>query len=77
MTSTRPYAPATSKNMKRKVMLGARIFAILIFVVFAVMDIGLRERWIPDPLPGHLIGPKLMFLGLFAAFLWVCLSDID
>jgi hypothetical protein len=73
MTSTRLDAPATTKNTKRKAMVGAQIFSILIFLLF----FGLRMDWIPAEIPGHPLGPKLLFLGVFVVFLWIVLSDYD
>ena len=77
MTSTRLDAPATTKNTKRKVMIGAQIFTILIFVLFFILDAGLRMNWIPAEFPGHPFGPKLVFLAVFIVFFWIVLSDCD
>ena len=58
-------------------MIGAQIFAILIFVLFFVLDVGLRTRWIPDEVPGHPFGPKLVFLAVLIVFSWIVISDPD
>jgi len=78
MSSTRLDAPTTTKNTKRRIMIGAEIFAILIVVLFFALDFGLRSGLIPDKNPGHPFGsPSLALLAVFAAFFWIVLSDRD
>jgi hypothetical protein len=76
MTSTRPYAPATSKNSKPDRIMGEGIFAFLIVIGFFVLHFGLREGWIPVENPGHPFGsPLVVYYVVFAVFLWVFLTD--
>jgi hypothetical protein len=76
MTSTRLDAPATSRNVKHNVMIGAQIFAALVLVLFFVLDFGLRSGLIPDKNPGHPFGsPSVVLLALLLMILWALLSD--
>lgn len=73
MTSTRPYAPVTSKNSKPDFILGAEIFSILLIVVFYVLDIGLQMNLIPAKSPGH---PLSSFSVVFLVVIFVILLDL-
>jgi hypothetical protein len=76
MTTTRLDAPATSKNTKLRVMIGAQIFAALVLVLFFVLDFGLRSGLIPDKNPGHPFGsPSVVLPALLLVILWALLSD--
>jgi hypothetical protein len=76
MTSTRPYAPATSKNVKPDRIIGGELFAIFVVVGFFILHFGLREGFIPRDNPGHPFGsPLVVFWVVFFLFLWVFLTD--
>jgi hypothetical protein len=76
MTSTRINAPATQKNSKPDRIIGEGIFAVLIVVLFFVLDFGLRMHWIPEESPGHPFGsPSVVYLVVFVLFLWVVITD--
>jgi hypothetical protein len=75
MTSSRPYAPATSKNSKPDRIAGAEIFAALVVVLFFTLDFVLRDDWIPHGNRLQHFGLGFMSLLIILAFLWVVLSD--
>ena len=76
MTTTRPYAPATSKNLKKDRILGEDIFAALIVVLFLALGFGLKMDWIPAKNPGHPFDSfSDLYLVILVVFFWVVLSD--
>jgi hypothetical protein len=75
MTSARPYAPATSKNFKPDRFIGAKIFAVLVVVLFFVLDFASRGDWIPPLNRRQNFGLGVVSLLIILAFFWVVLSD--
>ncbi|MGA3370740.1 MAG: hypothetical protein ABSC48_03155 [Terracidiphilus sp.] len=75
MTTSCPYARPTSKNSKPDRILGARIFAILVVVLFFILDIVKDSDWIPHGNSRQDFGLGVMSLLIVIAFFWVVLSD--
>jgi hypothetical protein len=76
MSSTRPFAPVTTKNFKPDFILGAEIFAILFTVGFFILDFGLRSGLIRTWNPGHTLGsPAVVYFLALLLILWVICTD--
>jgi len=76
MLPANPFAPATSKNLKRDRMIGAKIFVILFVTVFGVLHIGLRLDLIPAWIPGHPFGsPAILYLIGLSIVIWLIVTD--